>query len=95
MDRIEDLSDVFGPIVYPLAKAPEPVQTLFMYVMACLLMNEEKVRMVGVTVQHGTVYLVLQSCMGYRFRVRKPPLSEVQEAVLHQEMFPWEGMFTV
>lgn len=86
MNTLQDLEHVFGPIVYQLRSAPEPVQTLFYYITGWILVHSEKASLVSVDKVEGRIQFLMELRDGTRFRVTKPVLTNAEEQILRQEL---------
>jgi len=92
MENADDLADVFGPMVYRLADAPEPIRDLFFYIMAWLLVSDEQARLVSVGQNEKGITFLFQTRRGQLFSVRKPELTEAEEQVLYSEVLAPQPM---
>ena len=84
----------FGPLLRAVALAPMPAQAMWRYALALMLIDDEKVRIVETRQEGERLHLTLQTLVGERFEVVRPPMAEATEQLLLEQIRTarWRGI---
>ncbi len=86
MEDLNDQAAVFGSMVHRLTNAPETVRTLFLYVMAWLMVNDGEASLISVDKRGDETYFIFGFSNGKTLSLRKPVLTNEEEQVLYSEI---------